>query len=228
MTWKIETWKIEHVALALSILAFGVAAVAGWVYFDQRSQTQLSEHSIQTVIKNRQSILLHSKGDLVLGNRQGDVTLVEFSDYLCSVCKLVHPIVAKLLSDDGQVRLVIKEYPILGSVSTLAAQAALASREQGGYARFRKALMTARSLNDERIFEIAEEVGLDPERLRIDMAKLSDQIGNVLEANVTLAKDLGLQGTPAFVAGQTLVPGATSLAGLNHLISSARALKASR
>lgn len=221
-------WKIEYVALILAVLAFGVAAVAGWMYFDQRSQSQLTENSLKTVIKNRQSILLHSKADLVLGNPDGDVTLVEFSDYRCSVCKLVHPIVAKLLADDGNVRLVIKEYPILGPVSLQAAQAALASREQGGYARFREALMTARSLNDERIFEIAAEVGLDPERLRDDMGKRADQIASVLEANATLAKDLGLQGTPAFVAGQTLVPGATSLAGLNHLISSARAAQAGR
>lgn len=219
-------FKIEYVAMAVSILAFGVAAVSGWIYFDQRSKTTMSQDSIKTVIQRQQSALLHSPADLVLGNAQGDVTLVEFLDYNCSVCKLVHPIVEKLLVDDGNIRLVIKEYPILGPASTQAAEAALASRKQGGYARFSSALMKAGNLNEDRIFAIAAKVGLDPERLRLDMVKFSDKINATLAANTDLAHDLNLQGTPAFIAGQTLVPGATSLAGLNHLIASARALNA--
>lgn len=221
-------YKIEYVAMAVSILAFGVAAVSGWVYFDQRSKTTMSQDSVTTVIQRQQPALLHSPADLVLGNPKGDVTLVEFSDYNCSVCKLVHPIVEKLLADDGNIRLVIKEFPILGPVSTQAAEAALASRKQGGYARFSSALMKAGNLNEERIFEIAAKVGLDPERLRLDMVKFADEINATLVANTALAGDLNLQGTPAFIAGQTLVPGATSLAGLNHLIANARALNTER
>lgn len=219
-------FKIEYVAMALSIIAFGVAAVSGWVYFDNRSKTQMSDGNVRNVIVANQANLYLNSNDVVLGNPDGDVTLVEFSDYRCSACKLAHPIVMKLLQDDGNIRYVVKEYPILGPVSVVAARAALASQKQGGYADFSNALMAARTFDEARIFAIATEVGLDANRLRADMAAFEGDISATLAANADLAKELALQGTPAFVAGHTLVPGATSLAGLNHLIGAARDLNA--
>ena len=223
--------KIERIALTISIAAFAVAAIAGWVALDQRSTrlpASVSKQEIGGVIRTHQEDLYRNSDDPVLGNPDGDVTLVEFFDYRCTYCKQVHPVVMQLLWDDGNIRYVAKEYPILGPVSTVAAQAALASQKQGKYAAFSNALMSARSLNEDLVFKIAQDIGMDPIRLLDDIDALEDDISQTIANNITLAKQLGLQGTPAFIAGESLVPGATSRSGLEKLISDARALNATR
>ena len=173
-------------------------------------------------IAERRDEIFANPDDPVLGNPDGDVTLVEFLDYQCGYCKRVHPVVKRLLSDDPGVRLVIKEYPILGDVSTLAATAALASRAQGLYGPFSDALMGASSLDEDKIFTIAAEVGLDVKRLKADMRDDLDTWTETVTANRGLASDLGITGTPAFIAGDTLAPGAVDLARLKSLVGQAR------
>ncbi|EKV29179.1 27kDa outer membrane protein [Caenispirillum salinarum AK4] len=157
----------------------------------------------------------------VLGNPDGDVTLVEFFDYQCGYCKAVFPAVMDAVEDDGDVRLVMKEFPILGPASVYAARAALAAREQDKYAEFHEALMTLKGqLTDEAVDAAAEDVGLDLEQLKVDMA--APAVDEQISANMALARALDIGGTPAFVVGDMLMPGAVPLERLQQAIAQAR------
>ncbi|WP_404380450.1 DsbA family protein [Caenispirillum salinarum] len=157
----------------------------------------------------------------VLGNPDGDVTLVEFFDYQCGYCKAVFPAVMDAVEDDGDVRLVMKEFPILGPASVYAARAALAAREQDKYAEFHEALMTLKGqLTDEAVDAAARDVGLDLEQLKVDMA--APEVDKQISANMALARALDIGGTPAFVVGDTLMPGAVPLERLQQAIAQAR------
>lgn len=219
------TWTLDRIALVIGILAFAVAGVAG-VYYVQHPTNQppatLSQQQISEVLNAHQSEMLHNPEDPVLGNPDGDVTLVEFFDYACTYCKAMHPTVMQMLKDDPKLRYVAKEYPILGPVSAFAAEAALAALKQGKYQDFSSALMTARGLTKDTVFSIAQDVGLDPVQLKSDMATFKDEINAVLDLNFALAKALALKGTPAFIAGRTLIAGAPSAAGLKALVERAR------
>jgi len=146
---------------------------------------------------------------------------VEFFDYRCGYCKQTFPEVMKAVEADGNIRLVLKEFPILGADSFLAAQAAIASIEQGKYLEFHTALMSSRGgLTMERIRSIATDVGLDLEKLEADMKK--DAVRAVVEKNYALAKQLGISGTPAFVIGDEFIPGVISSEQMQALIAAAR------
>lgn len=219
------SFNIERIALFVSILAFAVFGAAAYMFFDQPSggaSEKLSRQQISAIIAQNQSDLTHHAGDPVLGNPDGDVTLVEFFDYKCTYCKIIHPAVMDVVREDGNIRYVAKELPILGPVSTFAAQAALAAQKQGLYAKFSTALMAAKSLQKETVFTIATQVGLDAERLRTDMVTFEHEINQTLDINFALAKALKIKGTPAFIAGDILVPGAPSPSDLKRLISLAR------
>lgn len=158
------------------------------------------------------------------GNPQGDVTIVEFFDYRCGYCRKVHPAVENVLKKDAKVRIIYKEFPILGPPSVLAARAALASRAQGKYVAFHNALMSGGgSFSEAEILETAASVGLDSERLKKDMA--APEIEAILQKNFALAQALAIRGTPAFVVGKKLIPGAMEEADLAGLIQEARAGK---
>ena len=157
----------------------------------------------------------------VLGNPEGDVTLVEFFDYQCGYCKRVLDVVFDLKEQDSNLRVVFKEFPILGPASVTAARASLASQEQGLYAEFHHELMAYRgTMSDEIIFRLAEDVGLDVDQLRADME--SPEISAEIAANLSLAQALGIRGTPAFVIGDRVVPGAVSGDVLERLIAQER------
>ena len=158
----------------------------------------------------------------VLGNPDGDVTVVEFFDYNCPYCKNVAADVATLLETDGNVRFVSREWPILGEGSVAAARAALAAREQGRYEDMHNALMADRSRKDEAaVLRIAEGLGLDMERLKADMA--GEAVNAHLEMSSRLADALGFTGTPAFVIGDQPVPGAVPLDVLQQAVAEVRA-----
>ena len=157
----------------------------------------------------------------VSGNPKGDVTLVEFFDYQCGYCKRSLKPVKDLLETDSQLRVVWKEFPILGPVSRLAARAAMASKKQGRYLEFHVAVMGSRGkLTEDRVMAIAGSVGLDVQRLRRDME--DPAIDNYLDETIRLAQVLGIRGTPAFVIGDTMVPGAVDGVRLKELIARAR------
>jgi len=174
----------------------------------------------QAVTKHREELVRDSTSPAG-GNVAGDVTVVEFFDYACPHCKAVATQVKQLLRDDPKVRIVYKELPVLGEPSVNAARAALAAREQNKYFAFHDALMAAPPpLNDALIFRVAGQVGLDVDRLKTDMA--SAPISAALQKNQALAQALGVSGTPAFVIGDDVAPGAVPLARLKEMVAKAR------
>lgn len=157
----------------------------------------------------------------VAGNPKGDVTLVEFFDYRCPYCKQVEPALEKLLTEDRQLKLVYKELPVLGPESDLAARVALAAKNQGRYDAFHRAMMALPGRIDEAaIYKVAASVGLDIERLKQDVK--SPAVAAQLKANALLGSQLSIDGTPAFVVGDTIIPGALSIDALRQQIANAR------
>jgi protein-disulfide isomerase len=155
------------------------------------------------------------------GNPKGDVSLVEFFDYRCPYCKQVEPALEALIGEDRQLRLVYKELPVLGADSVTASRAALAAKKQGKYDALHRALMLLKGqINEAAVLKTAESVGLDVERLKRDMA--SPEIARALKANTELAEALEIRGTPGFVIGNEIVPGAIDLATLKQMIATAR------
>jgi len=178
----------------------------------------------KAAIADRQRDLLHDPDSPVSGNQSGDVTLVEFFDYRCGFCKRVAGAVTQLQKDDSRVRVVYKDFPILGEASELAAKAALASKTQGKHQVFHEALLAAKGdVTKEQVLHIATEVGLDTKRLETDMANPEWQ--TVIDRNRALAKELGITGTPGFIAGTELQPGALDLNGLKDFVARARNTK---
>ena len=159
----------------------------------------------------------------VIGNPKGDVTIVEFFDYRCGYCKRVFPTIQALLKEDGNIRYVLKEFPILGPDSLIASQASLAVWETAPdkYMDFHAALMTVRGqLNDTKVLSIAKNMGLDTTAIRKGMN--GSIVRNELNKNMKLAESLGISGTPAFIVGENLVPGAINMDELKKLVSTAR------
>lgn len=163
------------------------------------------------------------------GNPDGDVTVAEFFDYRCGVCRRVHPIVGKLVSSDGKIRRVYVEWPILGPDSVFAARAALAARHQGKdkYFRFHDLMMEARGrLDSGKVLSLAERAGLDRKRLERDLG--APEIARIITRNYAIADALGLNGTPSFVIGKTVLRGARDLTGMRRIVAEARAAARSR
>jgi protein-disulfide isomerase len=187
----------------------------------QRRQAEAEAARQQAAIADNQSELLDDPTSPVGGNPEGDVTLVEFFDYRCAYCRRVVASMRALLDEDQDLRVVFKELPVLGPDSERAARAALASRRQGGYVPFHFALMAAEDLSLPGIRAAAEAVGLDADRLEADM--MAPEVNAAIQANYALANELGIEGTPAFVIGNQLIPGAVDKARLEQLIRDARA-----
>jgi protein-disulfide isomerase len=186
----------------------------------QRRQAEAEMARQQAAIADNQSELLDDPASPVGGNPEGDVTLVEFFDYRCAYCRRVVSSMRALLDEDRDLRVVFKELPVLGPDSERAARAALASRKQGGYVPFHFALMAAEDLSLPGIRAAAEAVGLDADRLEADM--MAPDVNAAIQANYALANELGIEGTPAFVIGRQLIPGAVDKARLEQLIRDAR------
>jgi len=160
----------------------------------------------------------------VMGNPQGDVTLVEFSDYNCGYCRQAAPTVQGLLTSDPGVKLVIHEIPIFGEGSRYAAKAALAAAKQGRYPEFHAALMGMKGKAEKAsVLRVARDLGLDAARLERDME--APEITARIEKSLNLADEIGLAGTPSFVAGDRAVFGALPAEDLAELVAEARAAK---
>jgi protein-disulfide isomerase len=175
----------------------------------------------QAAIAQHQAALFSDAADPVKGNANGDVTLVEFFDARCGYCKALHPTIEQLLRRDRGVRLVLKDLPILGPTSVVASRALLAAQRQGKYPELFDALLSLRGEPTEQVLrQSAERAGIDWARLRRDME--DPAINARIEHNLSLARALAIEGTPALVIGNTLVPGAVDLATLEKLVAEAR------
>ncbi|SMH51832.1 DsbA family protein [Azospirillum agricola] len=187
----------------------------------QREKVAEAERAKKALADN-QKALTRNPADPVAGNPQGDVTVVEFFDYQCGYCKAVQADTERLIKDDPKLRFVFKELPILGPASVIASKAALAARAQGKYLEFHNALMAQRGqLDEDVVLRLAKSVGLDTDRLKKDME--SREVLSVIAANQALAEQLGIRGTPGFVFGDELVPGAIKLDDMKRLVAAARA-----
>lgn len=187
----------------------------------QRRQQAADERASQTLGALRPT-LERDPNAPVLGNPDGDVTVVEFFDYNCPYCKRVKPAIEALLEKDPNVRLVYREWPILGEGSVFAARAALASRKQGKYEEFHWAMMGMRERAEESsVLRIATSIGLDIEQMQQDME--DPAIDEHFATSVRLTQSLGFGGTPSFVIGDVLVPGLVSEEALIQHVANARA-----
>jgi protein-disulfide isomerase len=189
----------------------------------EKLKSESREKAAAALVERRRDVLDDPETP-VGGNPKGDVSLVEFFDYRCPYCKQVEPALEALLTKDKQLRFVYKEFPVLGPASVTAARAALASRKQGKYDATHRALMALKGQIDEAVvLKAAATAGVDVERLKRDMA--APEIDKALKANIALAEALDIRGTPGFVIGDEIVPGAVSLDELKHLIDAARQKK---
>ncbi|WP_292610812.1 DsbA family protein [Nitrobacter sp. 62-13] len=157
------------------------------------------------------------------GNAQGDVTIVEFFDYNCPYCRKLAPELAQVVYDDGKVRMIFKDWPILGPVSVYASRLALASKYQGKFAAAHEALMSTSSrLTEPRIRELLAGAKIDVGRALKDMATNAGAIDAILKRNNDQATAFGFNGTPAFIIGKFRVPGALTMAQFDQAIADAR------
>ena len=196
-----------------SILRDAVAAIQA----QEAAQSQADARAAVTAAGDR----LVLPTDPIAGNPKGDVTIVEFFDTRCPYCRKLEPVMARLLAQDRNVRLVYKDLPILGPPSVLGSKALLAAQKQDAYEKMRDAVMelppdTTRAM----IQATAEKQGLDWQRLSHDMDDPSVQ--ERIDANLRLAHSLGVQGTPALVIGHEIVPGALDLPELTRAVTEAR------
>jgi protein-disulfide isomerase len=189
----------------------------------QRRQAEAKQGQVRSNLAAARAELTHDRRSPVAGNPEGDVTLIEFFDYNCPYCKAVKPALRALLAEDPGIRFVYKELPILGEASRTAARAALAAARQGAenYRRLHDALLEIQGgLTNEAVVRLAGDIGLDLERLRSDME--DPEIAAAIAANRQLAGRLNITGTPAFVIGEAIIPGAVSLEELREAVAQAR------
>lgn len=189
----------------------------------QERQAAAKRNNAQTALTTRRQELFGGDDSMAVGaaaNKPGVLTMVEFFDYRCGYCKRVVPVLKKLMAEDPNLRIVYKEFPILGPDSKKAAVAALAAQKQNRYLQYHEALMRSSDFSDAALESIAKETGLDVERWKKDMA--SPELQATIDRNHALAAALGIEATPAFVIGDEIVPGAMDESGFRALITKAR------
>jgi protein-disulfide isomerase len=180
-----------------------------------------SEADTRTALAEKHQALVADPTSPVAGNPNGDVTIVEFFDYRCPYCKEVEPSLEALLRDDGKIRIVYKEFPILGKDSVTATRVALAAVKQGRYDAFHAAMMATKGHIDQQVvMQVAKTAGLDLDRVKKDMQ--GQDVDDIIKRNYDLAQSLDIKGTPAFIIGGELVPGAIDIAALKEKIAAAR------
>jgi len=191
----------------------------------EKKQALAETEKARSAIKNHSEAIFNSPRQVVLGNPQGDVTFVEFFDYNCGYCKRALNDMVELMGKDPKLKVVLKEFPVLGPNSVEAAQVAVAVRMQDKtgkkYFEFHQKLLSGRGQVDKaKALATAKEIGLDMARIEKDLK--SDEIAKTLEESMKLAEALGLNGTPSYVIGNDVVIGAVGLAALSQKIQAAR------
>ncbi|MEG3619181.1 DsbA family protein [Magnetovibrio sp. PR-2] len=189
----------------------------------QRREEVAKLQAQEQMLKKMQADLTSSPLDPVMGNPDGDVTVVEFFDYRCGYCKRVLDAVQTLLKEDGNIRYVLKEFPVLGPESVYASQVAMAVwlHQQDKYQDLHVALLSSRgALNKAKVLDIAEEVGVDVDALKTQLK--DPQIAKTMQATRAQAKALDINGTPGFIIGEHIAPGAIPLEAMKEMVALAR------
>ena len=176
-----------------------------------------------------EALVLHDADNPVFGNPDGDITIVEWFDFNCPYCRKLEPELRQVVHDDGKVRLVLKDWPILGPVSVVAARVALACKFQDKYDKAHDAMIGVSSkLTEPRIYELIAGAGVDVDRAKKDLAANAKAIDAMLARNNEAAEGLGFRGTPAFIVGKFRVPGVLTMDQFEQVIADARKVKASK
>jgi protein-disulfide isomerase len=209
---------------ALGVLGAGGAAMMLGLEIAPRSA--LAQSGDETVLT--EALVLRDPDIPVAGNATGDITIVEYFDYQCPYCRKLEPELRQVVQDDGKVRLVLKDWPILGGVSKIAARMALASKYQDKFVQAHDALIGVNSkLSEPRIRELLASAGIDVDRATRDLATNAKAIEAILARNNDQATAFGFRGTPSFIVGKFRVPGVLTMAQFEQVIADARKAKAS-
>jgi protein-disulfide isomerase len=212
------TQKSRHEASRRDVLTLLGAGVATFGMVPTLGQAQGREPS--------EAAVLHDPDIAVAGNVDGDIAIVEWFDYQCPYCRKLEPELRQVVQDDGKVRLLLKDWPILGPVSVVAARMALACKYQGKYAKAHDALMGVNSkLTEARIDELIRDAGIDLDRAKSDLVANASAIDGILARNNEQAEALGFKGTPSFIVGKFRVPGVLTMAQFEQVIADARKAK---
>lgn len=190
----------------------------------RRALIALADREANERINAAMSLLQQDDGDPVMGNPEGSFTIYEFSDYNCGYCKRVFPTLQALIDEDDDIRLVIKEFPILSQSSVLAAQAGIATQAQGVFDDFHSAMMTGRgAITMDSILEAAEDAGANLDQLQADMN--SPQVAAIINRTRSVAQNLEISGTPGLIIGSQVIPGAIDLDQMRQAVAEERAKK---
>jgi protein-disulfide isomerase len=213
-TKEVERIIQDYLAKHPEILMDAIAAAA-----DKEKADKLARSD--ETIRAHHNELYNDPESQIGGNPHGDVTVVEFFDYRCPYCKMVQPALESLLDGDPNLRVVYKEFPILGAASTYATKMALASRAQGKYDAFHRAMMDTKGQIDESVVDrVAASVGIDVARAKAGMT--APAIEALIKKDYALADDVNVSGTPSFIIADKLYPGAMTLDELKKAIADAR------
>jgi protein-disulfide isomerase len=216
---KIEKIVRDYILKNPSIIRDATLALAAQ---EEKEKSARAAESLKTYNKE----IFFDASTPTAGNAQGDVKVAVFFDYNCGYCRKSMPGLAEVLKKDSSVQIVYKEFPILGPQSIVAAKAALAAALQGKYLEFHNALLASDETGDENIKSIAEKLGLNYAKLRLDME--SKSVVAAIEKNYRLAAALDVNGTPAYIIGERLFPGAVDAEGLKKIIADERAAMRSK
>ena len=187
----------------------------------------LGQSDDETVLT--EALVLRDPDIPAAGNIDGDITIVEYFDYQCPYCRKLEPELRQVVQDDGKVRLVLKDWPVLGPVSVIAARMALASKFQDKYIQAHEALIGVNSkLTEPRMRELLAGAGIDVDRLDRDLVTNTKAIDAIIARNSDQATAFGFKGTPSFIVGKFRVPGILTMAEFDRVIADARKAKASK
>jgi len=202
---------------ALGLLGAG-AAMLGIAVAPESARAQADGDNVLT-----EALVLRDPDIPVAGNPDGDISIVEYFDYQCPYCRKLEPELRQVVQDDGKVRLIWKDWPILGPISVVASRMALASRYQEKFVQAHEALIGVNSkLTESRIRELLAAAGIDVDRLTRDLDGNAKAIDAVLARNNDQATAFGFKGTPAFIVGKFRVPGTLTMAEFGQVIADAR------
>jgi protein-disulfide isomerase len=202
----------------LGMGALGLASGPAFAHDDRDHEKVLTE-----------ALVLRDPDIPVIGNPDGDITIVEYYDYNCPYCRKVAPEIRQVVQDDGKVRLVLKDWPILGDVSKVAARMALAAKYQNKFVEAHDALIGVSSrLTEPRVRELLAGASINMERLNADLTAKAKEIDAILKRNGDQAEAFEFRGTPSFIVGKFRVPGVLTMAEFERVISDARKAKAGK
>ncbi len=208
------TRRVALGLLGASVLGAGLASGSAFARDDEKVLTE--------------ALVLRDPEIPVIGNANGDITIVEYYDYNCPYCRKIAPEIRQVVQDDGKVRLVLKDWPILGEVSKIAARMALAAKYQDKFVEAHDALIGVSSrLTEPRIRELLAGAGINIDRLNGDLTAKAKEIDAILARNSAQAEAFEFRGTPSFIVGKFRVPGILTMAQFEQVIADARKAKAS-